>query len=47
MAPERANALNGHVIGMGEEMIGNPDTDSFGFKFTMTADLFDIDAGTA
>jgi len=47
VAPERANALNGHVVGVAEEMIGDPNGDSFGFKFTMTADVFDIEAGSS
>ena len=47
VAPERANALNGHVIGVAEEMIGDADTDGWGYRLTITADVFDIDAGSS
>ena len=46
VAPERANSLNGHVVGVGEEMIGDPDGDSWGYRLTITADVFDSEAGT-
>ena len=44
-APERANAINGHVTGVAEEMVGDPDTPKFGFKFTLQIDTFDIESG--
>jgi len=46
IGPERQNAINGHVTGVGEAMVGDPDKADWGLRFTLQLETFDIDAGT-
>ena len=47
VAPNRTTPINGHVVGVAEEHIGNPDTNDWGIRFTLSIETFDIDDGAA